>query len=157
MIRKHASADFDFCGGYRVPACASDRFSCACYRLLPVPALPADLNPICKPIQSHCAAGPAFVVRANDRTVVFLYRVSRSNPLAAILPRRCQPLVTRIFPSFEKRCAQPVKHPDPSLANVYAVYAKSALRHPPCAEPHRTSALGLMAMQPSRVDSVTGT
>jgi len=42
------------------------------------------------------------VVRANDRTVVFLYRVSRSNPSAALFPRRCQPLVTRIFPGFEK-------------------------------------------------------
>jgi len=47
-----------------------------------------------------------------------------------------------------------VKHPDPYLAISFAVYSKSALRHPPCATPHQASARGFMAMQPSRVDSV---
>jgi hypothetical protein len=82
LIRKRASADSGFCGGCRVPACAFDRFSCACYRLLPVAALPAERSTRFASPHNLIARPDLHFIRANDRTVV-LYRVSRSNPLAA--------------------------------------------------------------------------
>jgi hypothetical protein len=39
----------------------------------------ADLNLICKSIQSHCAAGLT-LVRANDRTVVFFVALVAATP-----------------------------------------------------------------------------
>lgn len=60
------------------------------------------LNQIASPYKPHCAAGLAVVVRANDLKRCVLYRDSRSNPIATVLPRRCQPLVMRIVLGFEK-------------------------------------------------------
>jgi hypothetical protein len=48
------------------------------------------------PNESHCAALTRADFLRECSNICDLYRDSRSNPMAAILSRRCQPLVTRI-------------------------------------------------------------
>jgi|SRR5450759_2952870 hypothetical protein len=112
------------------------------------------------PYESHCAAGLAVSCPRECSNVCDLYRDSYSNPMAAVLPRRCQPLVTRIAQGLKKMMRPTGEASKPVLAISFAVLF--GFRHRPfviglAAPPHRASGSGvLLAMQPSRFVSVTG-
>ena len=114
-------------------------------------AFPADGHlKSASPYEFHCAAGPGISCPRQCRNVCTPYFDSSSNPMAAVLPRRCQPLVTRISSSDIKlRCAQLVKHQNPYLAISIAVFFGSFVigSAPP---PHRAPWLrGFVALHPS--------
>src|SRR4029450_5594371 len=102
LIRKRASAYFGSCGGCRFPACASDRFSWyPCYCLSLVAAFAAERLTKMQALATLIARPDLHSTSAPMTEPLCSYRDSRSNPSAAALPQRCQPLVMRIVPGFE--------------------------------------------------------
>ncbi len=95
------------------------------------------------------------VVRAKARTWRSFYRDCYSNPIAADLPRRCQPLVTRISQSLKMRPTGEASKPVSGDFDCRPIGTSSSVDHhrpiitdfaPP---PHRASQLrGFVAVQP---------
>jgi len=74
--------------------------------------------------------------------------------MTAALARGVANLLLRASCPIQKRCAQPVKHPDPYLAISCAAFRRLVIRLAP--PPHRAIRLRGSCLAMPRVDSVAG-